>query len=155
MGPFSSQEEFKDYLVERTSSAVAHHLPALRRLAAPVRAKRHRICFIHADLHGANILIKDNRLAAIIDWEHGGWYPEYWEMTMMEHHYMDFPAMQQFWDVVYSDWVEDKLTLECALWKCAGDTILVDHLGDDFSCPRVDERLKQLTARRTAELSRP
>ena len=139
MGPFASQEEFKDYLVYRTSPMVAHRLPALRRLAAPVRAKQHRICFTHADLHGANILVKDNRLAGIVDWEHAGWYPEYWEMTMMERLHMAQPLMQQFWDVVYPDWVEkyqDELTLESALWKCAGDTILVDDIGDDFTCTR-------------------
>ena len=139
MGPFPSQEQFKDYLVERTSVAVAHRLPELRRLAAPVRAKQHRICFTHADLHGANILVRDGRLAGIIDWEHAGWYQEYWELTMLERHNMDDPVTQQFWDVVYPDWVEryqDELTLESALWKCAGDTIIVDESGDDFTCTR-------------------
>ncbi len=139
MGPFESQEEFKDYLVNRTSSVVAHRLPELHRLAAPVRATHHRICFTHADLHGGNILVKDNRLAGIIDWDQAGWYPEYWEMTMTERHCMTVPTMQQFWDVVHPDWVEkyqDELTLECALWKCAGDTILVDDSGDDFTCER-------------------
>ncbi|KAI0684017.1 kinase-like domain-containing protein [Cerioporus squamosus] len=146
MGPFASQEEFKDYLVDRTSPVVAYRLPELRRLAAPVRAKQHRICFTHADLHGGNILVKDNRLAGIIDWDQAGWYPEYWELTMTEHHCMTVPLMQQFWDVVRPDWVEryqEELVLECALWKCAGDTIIVDDVGDDFTCERVSQRLGQ------------
>ncbi|KAI0717875.1 kinase-like domain-containing protein [Cerioporus squamosus] len=139
MGPFSSQEEFKDFLLSLASTNVEHRFPALRRLAAPVRAKQHRICFTHADLHGANILVKDNRLAGIIDWEHAGWYPEYWELTMTERHQMTVPTLQQFWDAVRPDWVEryqEELILECALWKCTGDTITADDIGDDFSCER-------------------
>ncbi|BGP11158.1 hypothetical protein JCM10049v2_007057 [Rhodotorula toruloides] len=31
--------------------------------------------FVHADLHGENILIKNGRIAAIIDWELTGWLP--------------------------------------------------------------------------------
>ena len=28
-----------------------------------------------------NTLIKDGKIAAIVDWESAGWYPEYWEYT--------------------------------------------------------------------------
>jgi aminoglycoside phosphotransferase (APT) family kinase protein len=39
----------------------------------------HGIVFAHGDLHPGNILIHDGRVAAILDWEMAGWYPEYWE----------------------------------------------------------------------------
>jgi hypothetical protein len=39
----------------------------------------HRIVLTHCDLTPRNILIRDCQIAGLIDWEHGGWYPEYWE----------------------------------------------------------------------------
>ncbi|KAJ3752281.1 kinase-like domain-containing protein [Lentinula raphanica] len=42
-------------------------------------AKEHRIVFTHCDLAPRNILVKDGHIAAIIDWECAGWFPEYWE----------------------------------------------------------------------------
>ncbi|KAI1176474.1 kinase-like domain-containing protein [Nemania sp. FL0916] len=37
--------------------------------------------FAHGDLNPFNILIRDGKVAAIIDWEFAGWYPHYWEYT--------------------------------------------------------------------------
>lgn len=39
----------------------------------------HRIVLTHGDLQPRNILVQGNTVAGIIDWELGGWYPEYWE----------------------------------------------------------------------------
>ena len=39
----------------------------------------HRILFAHGDLRPHNIMVKDGNVAAIIDWERSGWYPEYWD----------------------------------------------------------------------------
>ncbi|KAG5934226.1 hypothetical protein E4U53_000731 [Claviceps sorghi] len=41
----------------------------------------YRICFTHADLSSTNIIIRNGHIAAIIDWDFAGWYPEYWEST--------------------------------------------------------------------------
>jgi aminoglycoside phosphotransferase len=37
--------------------------------------------FTHGDLNPCNILIRDEKVVAIIDWEFAGWYPHYWEYT--------------------------------------------------------------------------
>lgn len=39
----------------------------------------HRIVLTHGDLQPRNILVQGDRVTGIIDWELGGWYPEYWE----------------------------------------------------------------------------
>ncbi|KAG6006698.1 hypothetical protein E4U21_006773 [Claviceps maximensis] len=39
----------------------------------------YRICFTHADLAPRNIMVRNGHVAAIIDWDFSGWYPEYWE----------------------------------------------------------------------------
>ena len=42
--------------------------------------------FTHGDVAPQNIMInRNNEIAGIIDWEHAGWYPEYWEyMNIMK-----------------------------------------------------------------------
>ncbi|KAB8227632.1 aminoglycoside phosphotransferase family protein [Aspergillus alliaceus] len=55
----------------------------------------YRSCFSHADLAPRNIIIENGKIAALIDWEYGGWYPEYWEYT--KAHYVP---------VGMSDWYE-------------------------------------------------
>ncbi|GAO15683.1 uncharacterized protein UV8b_01542 [Ustilaginoidea virens] len=37
--------------------------------------------FTHGDLNPFNILVRDGKIVAIIDWEFAGWYPYYWEYT--------------------------------------------------------------------------
>ncbi|KAH9971220.1 kinase-like domain-containing protein [Lactifluus volemus] len=37
--------------------------------------------FTHSDIAPRNILVNNGKIAAIIDWETAGWYPEYWEYT--------------------------------------------------------------------------
>ncbi|KAJ3970572.1 kinase-like domain-containing protein [Lentinula raphanica] len=48
-------------------------------------AKEHHIVFTHCDLAPRNILVKDGRIVAIIDWECAGWFPEYWEAIQIEY----------------------------------------------------------------------
>lgn len=40
---------------------------------------QHRIVFSHCDIAPRNIIIRDNRVVALLDWELAGWYPEYWD----------------------------------------------------------------------------
>ncbi|TFY62517.1 hypothetical protein EVJ58_g3823 [Rhodofomes roseus] len=139
-GPFADQAEFKEALFRKVSNIFRYRLPRLRRLAEPVFAKTHRICFTHADLHHDNILIKDGRLAAIIDWEHAGWYPEYWELTTMEALMVRTYSMNAFWDQVHPFGLgayRDELKLEWVLSRSTGLMGVVGEDGDDYECPRV------------------
>ncbi|KAH9841776.1 uncharacterized protein C8Q71DRAFT_829031 [Rhodofomes roseus] len=139
IGPLADQTEFKEALFHRVSNLFKYRLPGLRSLAEPVFAKTHRICFTHADLHANNILVKDGRLAAILDWETAGWYPEYWELTAIEAMSIHKYEMNAFWDQVHPFGVgayRDELRLEWALWGSTGLTGVVGEAGDDLECPR-------------------
>ena len=46
-----------------------------------IGANKHAIVFTHGFLAFRNIIVKDSRFKAIIDWEMAGWYPEYWEFA--------------------------------------------------------------------------
>ncbi|KAJ8069975.1 hypothetical protein OCU04_000379 [Sclerotinia nivalis] len=39
----------------------------------------------HSDLDATNIMVKDGHVSAIIDWEHGGYLPEWWEAVGTLH----------------------------------------------------------------------
>lgn len=39
------------------------------------------LMFTHGDLSSLNILVREDKIIGIIDWETAGWYPSYWEYT--------------------------------------------------------------------------
>ncbi|KDQ10906.1 hypothetical protein BOTBODRAFT_35848 [Botryobasidium botryosum FD-172 SS1] len=75
-GPFDTERQFNDHIVANLKDAVPQEYRAfLRRMLKD----GHKVVFTHGDLHPGNILVKDGRIVAILDWEMSGWYPEYWE----------------------------------------------------------------------------
>ncbi|KAK0462986.1 uncharacterized protein EV420DRAFT_1147761 [Desarmillaria tabescens] len=121
--PFKNIRAFHDMLLADVSWE--SRMPRLLQLSAPVYDKPHRLCFSHCDLNKTNIIVsEDNRLAAIIDWEAAGWFPEYWEFMMTERQSMGSDVMQTFWNAigVLGKGLYDKgLELERALWRSTGD----------------------------------
>ncbi|KAK9434689.1 chitinase 18-4 [Metarhizium brunneum] len=73
--------------------------------------------FTHADLAPRNIMVRNGRIIAIIDWAFAGWYPEYWEFTKV--HYNLFFG-QDVW-VEYMRLMlpgyETELAAERILWR--------------------------------------
>lgn len=73
-GPFASEAEFNDFLLdlrEDTPGPVSNELA--RRL--PQNSK---IVFCHGDLDWYNIISNGTKLT-IVGWRHAGWLPEYWD----------------------------------------------------------------------------
>ncbi|KAH8423949.1 aminoglycoside phosphotransferase family protein [Aspergillus melleus] len=78
-GPFPTESSFNKTLIETyLKSAPKRHIKSFLDGMLP---DTHRILFAHGDLRPPNIMVKDGDLAAIIDWELSGWYPEYWEFA--------------------------------------------------------------------------
>ncbi|KAF7796766.1 hypothetical protein EIP86_007949 [Pleurotus ostreatoroseus] len=78
----TSVSQFHDFLVSHPHPNVAPSY--LRWLRAQLRDD-YRIVLTHGDFHPRNVIVTDSldgtvHITAIIDWEMGGWYPEYWEM---------------------------------------------------------------------------
>lgn len=80
-GPFATITQFHNYF----SSLPWLRLPLPEGFKDPYREFLPDIGSIkltHGDLHRANIIISHSsppRVLAIVDWAHGGWYPDYWE----------------------------------------------------------------------------
>lgn len=48
----------------------------------------------HGDLSSLNILVKNDKVTGIVDWESSGWYPSYWEhITAMQVNFGN-----EFWE---------------------------------------------------------
>lgn len=79
-GPFGSLSEFHDWFASplRQKKKKPHALYTGTKLQHNFGANN-PIVFTHADLAARNIIIRDGRIVALIDWELAGWYPEYWE----------------------------------------------------------------------------
>lgn len=70
-GPFATEQEFHDFILTRRPPAPDE-----------VQLAGHDIVMTHGDLSLRNVIVDDNgRLAGVVDWEHAGWYPAYWEYT--------------------------------------------------------------------------
>ena len=80
-GPFLRVSDFNDWF----SQLPQFWLPESERFPDPYRSHLPddaAVTFTHGDLHRGNILIAPSgpaRVLAIVDWAHGGWYPDYWE----------------------------------------------------------------------------
>ncbi|KIY51696.1 kinase-like protein [Fistulina hepatica ATCC 64428] len=110
-GPYSSESEFNDRLIEAADPFMD------RGLSEPVREQMrndHRIVFTHGDLTPRNILIRGDTVMAIVDWEESGWLPEHWELVkarwspMMER---DSGWFEALWEILgrehEADWLVD------------------------------------------------
>lgn len=83
---------------------------------ADIHNRSYTICFTHGDLGPQNILVRDSKVAAIIDWECSGWYPEYWEYTKAHYNSVLLP---EFYEMLrqHVPQYNDELAAERTLWQ--------------------------------------
>jgi len=79
--PIYTESEFNCFLVRSNTSRASE---GYRRWVLSMLRENHDIVLTHGDLHPGNIMVDiadDGHMSVgIIDWEMGGFYPEYWEM---------------------------------------------------------------------------
>ncbi|KAJ3566541.1 hypothetical protein NP233_g6946 [Leucocoprinus birnbaumii] len=75
-----------------------------------LKKRSYRTVFAHGDLHLGNIMAQNGRLTGIIDWDSGGWYPDYWDFVL------PMPLWPKEWgwvvDLLYSISAGDEYELE-------------------------------------------
>lgn len=91
-GPYKTEHDFNEGLIRamnlsQTNSWVDHVTKLVRAMPS------HKIVLTHGDLSPRNIIVKDDKIAGIIDWEMAGFYPEYWEYIKAMYH----PNWQSCW----------------------------------------------------------
>jgi Phosphotransferase enzyme family len=83
LGPYANINEFNEALLELAKPYFRHsYIHIIRRLLT--RNLDYRIVFTHGDIAPRNIIVRQNpehgwEVAAILDWECAGFYPEHWE----------------------------------------------------------------------------
>lgn len=105
--------------------------------------------FTHADLAPRNIIVRDGRIAAIIDWAFAGWYPEYWEFTKAQYTRFRGQEWAHFLSFALPGY-EKELRAEQALWETLPeqgsqytvyqDGVPIEHRGSSPSAAWVKAR---------------
>ncbi|KAM5469949.1 hypothetical protein MferCBS49748_002711 [Microsporum ferrugineum] len=80
------------------------------------RSSSYTTKYCHADLCPNNVLAKDGKIVAIIDWEFAGWYPEYWEYTKIQFGWR--PFRKEFYDAIEQTLTKypEELMAERIIW---------------------------------------
>ncbi|OJJ78119.1 hypothetical protein ASPBRDRAFT_50908 [Aspergillus brasiliensis CBS 101740] len=85
MGPFRDHKSFYQHLFAPASQHGFKSVDEYNKTLATakrLRQRSYKVKFTHGDFKAHNILInEDGHLTGFLDWESGGWYPEYWEFT--------------------------------------------------------------------------
>ncbi|TPX11419.1 uncharacterized protein E0L32_007838 [Thyridium curvatum] len=71
------EQGFNEYLMGALMPQVSG--PIRRAFEKRWRRTDHRVVFTHSDVAPRNIIVRDDKVVGLIDWEDAGWYPEYWE----------------------------------------------------------------------------
>lgn len=78
------------------------------------------LVFTHGDLSSLNILVREDNIVGIIDWETAGWYPSYWEYTSAHQ----VNPQNSFWVSEIDKFLQpmpEELTMERVRQKHFGD----------------------------------
>ncbi|KAK3054679.1 hypothetical protein LTR09_004408 [Extremus antarcticus] len=76
--------------------------------------------FTHGDLSSLNILVKDDRVVGIVDWEMAGWFPSYWGFTTA--------SQVNFRNLMWAEYVDKFLEPKPKEWKTG--QIRMKYFGD-------------------------
>ncbi|KAF8854049.1 kinase-like protein, partial [Acephala macrosclerotiorum] len=105
-GPFANERDFTKFLrcgvhaeddmlnKEFNSWVTDDERAEIGKMVALQDSKEHAICFTHGDISSSNILVKDGKVVALLDFELAGFYPEYWEYTTA----IDVNPYDGFWE---------------------------------------------------------
>ena len=75
-GPFVSEADFNAWQLQQLHLDIS---PVNRDIYTAMHRTDHRIVFSHGDYGFHNVLVHNGHVAAIIDWESSGWFPEHWD----------------------------------------------------------------------------
>lgn len=83
-GPFATEEEFDDWCWARAAPKMMSPLSRFKwkRFMEKEQQQRQgnsKFVLTHGDLTPRNIMVDDGKITGIVDWERGGFYPEYAE----------------------------------------------------------------------------
>ncbi|KAK2606719.1 hypothetical protein N8I77_005450 [Diaporthe amygdali] len=112
-GPFRTIQDFHSWLRDGLKQGEAENmeqadLNSVNEMIARQDGPWPPPVFTHGDLNPSNILVRDDKIVGIIDWEMSGWYPHYWEYTSLKiGSYLVNPAWDENIDKFLSPFPDD------------------------------------------------
>lgn len=102
---------FQEDLLTMTSLVAPHTL-----LQNPLAKRKDSLVFTHGDLAPRNVLVDEHgHVTALLDWEHAGWYPEWWEAARAYQFCNDLPGWRAYLSIVLPpDHASEYMTLAFA-----------------------------------------
>ncbi|KAI1948751.1 hypothetical protein LOZ12_003625 [Ophidiomyces ophidiicola] len=77
-GPYKTEEELNNGIVRALQLSISDTwVDRVGRMVKPIPS--HEIVFSHADLSPQNIIVRGDKVLALLDWEMAGFYPAYWD----------------------------------------------------------------------------
>ncbi|KAI0707550.1 kinase-like protein [Cerioporus squamosus] len=76
---FETVDAFHAYFLDRLRPLIREKATYDQLAIARSQSQESEPVLTHADLAPRNILVKDGRIVAVVDWETFGWYPDFWE----------------------------------------------------------------------------
>ncbi|KAJ6019003.1 hypothetical protein N7522_001070 [Penicillium canescens] len=113
-GPFINHQGFHSYL--RANVPIEDCNEVIGPDVTKCHSRRYRSCFTHADIAPRNIMVENGKVSAIVDWQFGGWYPEYWEYTKAHYGQIDRPEWYDGLENAMEKY-DDELKAEQTLWR--------------------------------------
>ncbi|KXT05649.1 hypothetical protein AC578_5629 [Pseudocercospora eumusae] len=113
-GPFQDSDEFHQAIRGGVPSDNVKDI--FGEQVASTHARKYETKFTHGDLGVQNILVRDGKVVAIIDWECSGWYPQYWEYTKAQYNRVLLPEFYEMLDEMIERY-EEELGAERELWR--------------------------------------
>jgi aminoglycoside phosphotransferase (APT) family kinase protein len=113
-GPFTNHEEFHSLL--RGHISLENSVQSFGEAVPRIHTRQYRTCFSHADLGTGNLIVRDRKIVAVIDWQFAGWYPEYWEYTKAHYGLYNMPDWYSGFENAVTRY-DNELAAEMALWE--------------------------------------
>lgn len=110
-GPFTNEEDLNKFILDILNGTPQPMRDAL----VKHRRTDHRIALAHGGLHQDNVLVKDGKITALIDWEQAVWYPEYWDHIKFCSTSATHRDWKDFAKDIFSQAYEDELLFHLAL----------------------------------------
>ena len=77
--PFKSVNEFHAYFLAYLNELEDIQSTYDGLVQVQAEAQEHAPVLCHGDIAPQNLIVKDGRIVAVVDWETFGWYPDFWE----------------------------------------------------------------------------
>ena len=95
-GPFDTEKEFHDFLVEKDTEKLP---PYFKRYTREALRDDHDLHFAHGDFSPRNIMVDETgHVVSVLDWDRAGWYPEYWDHNRI---FSENPGIRDYFPYIH------------------------------------------------------